>query len=68
MPMQAEATVSNRPLEQIVDQIFATHKITRSDQQHLMSLFSSRSLNPRDISLLNRVYDGLNKGLVRVVD
>jgi hypothetical protein len=55
-------------LENTVDKIFATRRITRNDQQMLMTLFSQADLPPSHKDLLNRVYEGLHQGRLRVVD
>ena len=67
-PMQVQATLSQMPLEQLVKQIFSSHKITRDDQRLLMSMFSKPSLSHDDLSLVKQVHEALSKGLVRVVD
>jgi hypothetical protein len=55
-------------IEQTIDRIFAARRLTRQDQQMLMTMFSSRSLTPSDAPLINRVYEALNQGRLRVVD
>jgi len=66
--MQAQATLTQPSLEQLVEQIFVSHKITRRDQRLLMSMFSQPSLSNGDMSLVKRVHEALSKGLLRVVD
>lgn len=55
-------------IEETVEAILANRKITRSDQEELMSLFSQGRLTAADIELINRVYKALNQGRLRVVD
>lgn len=55
-------------LETTIDKIFTTRRITRKDQQLLMCLFSQGTLSPNDRDLLDRVYEALNQGRLRVVD
>jgi hypothetical protein len=55
-------------LEQTIERMFATRRLTRHDQQTLMALFSQRDLSPSDAALINRVYDALSQGWLRVVD
>jgi hypothetical protein len=56
-------------VEQIVERIFALRQITRMDQRLLMSAFLAQdSLSEKDHVEINRVFDALRKGLIRVVD
>ncbi|MGB3135869.1 MAG: hypothetical protein WBB18_03590 [Nodosilinea sp.] len=55
-------------LEQTIDKMFAARRLTRHDQQQLMAMFSQRELNPKDAALINRVYEALSQGRLRVVD
>ncbi|MEM1278556.1 MAG: hypothetical protein AAGG53_00760 [Cyanobacteria bacterium P01_H01_bin.152] len=55
-------------LEATIEKIFATRRITRHDQQVLMYSFSQGGLSPADKDLLDRVYEALNQGRLRVVD
>jgi hypothetical protein len=59
-------TTSN--IEQTIDRIFAARRLTRRDQQMLMSMFSRRNLTPNDAALISRVYEALSQGRLRVVD
>ncbi|MEO0535675.1 MAG: hypothetical protein AAF215_17605 [Cyanobacteria bacterium P01_A01_bin.123] len=54
-------------ITEAVEKIFATRRITRYDQRLLMSLYSS-GLSDNDAALLNRVYEELNQGRLRVVE
>ncbi len=55
-------------IEQTIDRIFAARRLTRDDQQMLMAMFSRRTLTPTDAALINRVYEALSQGRLRVVD
>jgi hypothetical protein len=55
-------------IEQTIDRIFAARRLTRNDQQLLMAMFSQRNLTPGDAALINRVYEALSQGRLRVVD
>ncbi len=59
---------SKSNIEQTIDRIFAARRLTRQDQQMLMNLFSQRHLTPSDAALINRVYEALSQGRLRVVD
>ncbi|MBW4496789.1 MAG: hypothetical protein KME26_27690 [Oscillatoria princeps RMCB-10] len=67
--MQAQATAPQLSIEQLVDRIFACHRISRADQQRFMkAMLSKDSFSPGDRRLIARVFDGLQKGLLRVVE
>ena len=55
-------------LETTIENIFATRRITRNDQKLLMCLFSQENLSSNDKDLLDRVYEALHQGRLRVVD
>jgi hypothetical protein len=55
-------------LEKTIEAMFATRRLTRRDQQMLMTLFSQRDLSANDAALINRVYEALSQGRLRVVD
>ncbi len=52
-------------LEQVVNRILTSRQITHEDQ-HLLLL--SRTLTPQEQALINRVFDRLRRGLLKVVD
>ena len=60
----------HRPdIEQMVNQITACGKISRADQQQFMSaLLSQKSLSQTEQALINRVFELLRRGRLRVVD
>lgn len=55
-------------LEQTIEKILTSRRITRNDQNLLMSLFSKQGVTPQDAALINRVYEALHQGRLRVVD
>ncbi|MBK4729705.1 hypothetical protein JJD41_07460 [Oxynema sp. CENA135] len=56
-------------VEQIVDRICRHRKISRYDQQLLMSaLLSKDAISENERSQINRVFDNLQRGCLRVVD
>nr|OEJ75360.1 hypothetical protein BH720_10105 [Desertifilum tharense IPPAS B-1220] len=56
-------------LDQLVNRILASYQMTAEEQRFLMStLLAKESLSPADCTLINKVYEGLKKGLVRVID
>lgn len=55
-------------LERAIEQMFTARRLTRRDQQMIMTLFAKRDLSPTDADLINRVYEALSQGRLRVVD
>ncbi|AFY46597.1 hypothetical protein Nos7524_0691 [Nostoc sp. PCC 7524] len=67
--MQAISTLTPLSLETVLQRIFAIGRITRRDQQLLMStLLSKEDLNEKERQQISRVFDGVQKGLLKVVD
>ena len=67
--MAAQGSLPKVSVEQIVERIFAFRQITRTDQRLLMSVFvSNESLSETDHAHINRVFDALQKGWLKVVD
>lgn len=57
------------PIQELVDQILVSRQISRTDQNRFMSaLLSKNTLNKEDQLQINRVFDGLQTGQIRVVD
>lgn len=57
------------PLEKVLEHIFAIRRITRQYQQLLMSaLLSKDGLNEEEHQQISRVFDALQRGLLKVVD
>lgn len=55
-------------LEQTIEKILSSRRITRNDQTMLMASFAKKNLSPNDAALINRVYEALHQGRLRVVD
>ena len=60
----------HRPdIEQMVDRITACGKISRQDQQQFMSaLLSQKTISQNEQELINRIFERLRAGRLRVVD
>ena len=57
------------PIEQVVKRIFESRQITRADQQMFMSvLLSKDSLNLADQKHVDRVFEALRQGRLRVIN
>ena len=55
--------------KQLVERIFTSRKITRADQHLFMSSLLSKSvISEEERCLINRVSEGVQRGLLRVVD
>jgi hypothetical protein len=67
--MQVRTNVLDASVEQIVEQMLAARQISRADQERFMSvLLSKRILTPAEQTQVNRVFDGLRTGRLKVVD
>ena len=56
-------------LETVLQRIFSIRRITRQDQQLLMStLLSKEGLDEDERKQITRVFDGLCSGFIKVVD
>lgn len=56
-------------VDELVEQIIASRRITKADQMRMMSaLLSQHCINEREHRQINRVFEGLRSGLIRVVD
>ena len=57
------------PVQQLANRIIYCRKITRLDQHLFMSaLLSKKSLSLEEKNLVEQVYQGLNKGWIKVVE
>ena len=57
------------PLEKLLNHIFAIGKISRYDQQLLMTtLLSKDGFNEQERLQISRVFDAWQRGLLKVVD
>ena len=67
--MQSQFGVTQIPIEIIVERIFAFRQITRLDQLLLMkTLLIQDSCNEKEQNLINEIFQGLQSGLIRVVE
>ncbi|HEY9807826.1 MAG TPA: hypothetical protein V6D13_00670 [Halomicronema sp.] len=67
--METEASLSSDSLDQVIERIFTSHRITRLDQRRFMSaLLSQTCISLEDQIKINRVFEALQRGLLRVVD
>ncbi|GAB4284861.1 MAG: hypothetical protein Fur0025_15970 [Oscillatoriaceae cyanobacterium] len=56
-------------VDKIVERILAFRQITRTDQNLLMSaLLAKNFINDKDQYQINRVFEGVQKGSIRVVE
>ncbi len=66
---QQSSQPASTAVSSVVEQIFDNRRITRSDQHRLMNLLLSKdALSLEDQNQINRVFDALRRGLLRVVD
>ena len=68
LAMSTQVVSSQSPIEQLVEEILMSRKITRNHQQQLMTFFSDPSIDSQAWSLIQRVQEALQRGLLRVVD
>ncbi|WP_413175672.1 hypothetical protein [Anabaena azotica] len=69
--MQFNININSNPsnLEPILERIFANRRITRQDQQIMMSsLLTEEGLSEHHLRQINKVFDALKRGLIKVVD
>ena len=67
--MQLQVNLPIVSIEQYVEHIFATRQITRFTQELLMSaLLSKKALSDSEQVYINRVFDGLRSGLIKVAE
>ncbi|MGE5656429.1 MAG: hypothetical protein ACM37W_07415 [Actinomycetota bacterium] len=67
--MQSQGDVNQTSVIKMVERIFTSRKITRIDQQKLMSvLLSKDTLTTEEHEQIDRVFDGLRRGVLRVID
>lgn len=67
--MTVSTDLGQATIREVVDRIFMTRQITRSDQAYFMSIVLGQvPLTADDRIQVDRVFDGLQHGLLRVVD
>jgi hypothetical protein len=56
-------------LETILERIFSNRRITRQDQYIMMSnLLHAEDLSDYNMKQINKVFDALKRGIIKVVD
>lgn len=67
--MQSQGNNGQQSVREVVERIFSSRRITRADQHRFMSaLLSKDSLSIEEREQIDRVFEGLRRGLLRVVD
>jgi hypothetical protein len=67
--MQVQVSLPETSFDKVIERIFATRRITREDQSRFMAaLLSKNSLSDSEQDQINRVFDGLSRGLLKVVE
>lgn len=67
--MQSTRSISSILVEQLVHQIFTRRRISAMDQHLLMSaLLSEDSISSQQQILINKMFEALKNGLIKVVD
>lgn len=66
--MSVQAPLKQRNIEQTLEQILASRKITLDDHRWLISLCFEGSLNPQQEHCVNQVYEALRDGSIVVVN
>jgi hypothetical protein len=67
--MTAHLHLPSTSIEQIVTQILATRQISRAVQRHFMlTALAQDQLSAADRMQIDRVFEGLRSGLIKVVD
>lgn len=65
--MTTPALTAPTNLEQLIQTIFLTRKITRQDQLLIMSLQSKNQLTAQEHSYINQIHQALFQGRIRVL-
>ncbi|NET00266.1 MAG: hypothetical protein F6K62_18740 [Sphaerospermopsis sp. SIO1G2] len=67
--MHLTARQNSNNIEAILERIFANRRITRQDQDIMMSnLIAQENLSENNIKQINQVFDALKRGMIKVVD
>lgn len=67
--MLTQLQIPRSNIEQIIESIFSSRKITRADQHFFMSTALSQNwISQNEQIQINRVFEALHRGLLRVVD
>ena len=70
LPIQSTQTQpAQQHLEQLINKIFRQRCISRDTQQQLMqALFDKGALTEREATQVNRMFDAISQGQIRVTD
>lgn len=68
MLMQAQPDRTQVSITQLADKILHSRRISRQDRSQLMHLLSRTGLGEREQNVVDRLYQELHMGLIRVVD
>lgn len=69
MMIQSTTTLRASEVQEAVDRILVTGKITRADQKIFMNAFTSEEeLTDLEQIQINWIFEGLRRGALRVVD
>lgn len=67
--MQSQGNHPLVTISELIERLLTTRQMSRADQHQLMStLFSKGSLSPEEQAQVDRVYECVQKGWIRVVD
>ncbi|CBN59374.1 MULTISPECIES: hypothetical protein [Kamptonema] len=67
--MTPQVSAPQLSIEQIVLEIFSTRRITRTDRRRLMSMLLAKDfLSSEEQNSINRMFESLRQGAIRVVD
>ena len=53
--------------EQVVEQIFASRQLTRDDRHGIQSMLLNESIGENELSLIERIMEGVVKGILDVL-
>ena len=54
--------------EQIVDRIFSSGELSRDDRERIQSMLLNESIGEKELSLIERVMEGVVKGILDVMN
>ncbi|MBD2104671.1 hypothetical protein [Leptolyngbya sp. FACHB-261] len=61
--------MNQSPLEQVVDRVFASGRITRADQKHFLSaMLAPEPLSKTEQTKIRGAFERLRMGLLKVMD
>ncbi len=66
--MQSPKRSSESTIGELTEKILNSRRISRQDQSQLMRLLCGSYLGEREQDLVDKIYQGLHMGLIKVVD